>query len=682
MSNSGMSRGQGGAQRNQINNINMLGESSNVSFPNSGPGSSSQRVGVDSYTEGEFNFPSVGNGFSFVDPSPSSRFVQSNLMDPGSSTQGQGQEFSNRYGNQLLSDQQYSQQVEYQNFQHSQQSMQQYSAPPNNQQQQNFQSMRGGIGSIGPMKFESQVNNDQFGQHQQLPSLRNLAPPKLEPQQTDQPFFTHQQQEQLLHMSRQSPQAAAAVAAQMKFLNNQRLSQSQQHQPQQFVKTEPEQQSQHFQQQDMPIRSPANYEPGMCARRLTQYICQQQDRPEICSWEFCARRHEDLIPKRLLIPQISQLGTAAQKFQSCTQNATSSSSVPELQNNCDMFVASAQGLAKTLEVPLVNELGYTKRFVRCLQISEVVNSMKDLMDYCRDSGMGPMESLLNFTRRKKRKISSCGLHSDAQQSEDQIQKQSQAQPQQQQQHMVANTSNGDQKCSQNASSNGFTAVNNTLNSASASTTTSTIVGLLHQNSMNSRQQSSMNNVSSPYGGSSFQIPPPSSSNTALQPQPSASPFQSPAPSSSNNPPQSTANHTSRAKPPADISSQQQQPLLSGEADANELMSSQMNVAGGMTSSGSLGNDVSNANEIRPVRNAAVNGNSGVRLGNYGTMGTSPSGSADGNRPEIGSNSVMNRSIGMTSIARDQSINNHQQDLSSQLVRELGSVNDFDNLQFD
>lgn len=25
---------------------------------------------------------------------------------------------------------------------------------------------------------------------------------------------------------------------------------------------------------------------------------------QICSWEFCARRHEELIPRRLLIPQV------------------------------------------------------------------------------------------------------------------------------------------------------------------------------------------------------------------------------------------------------------------------------------------------------------------------------------------------------------------------------------------
>lgn len=35
------------------------------------------------------------------------------------------------------------------------------------------------------------------------------------------------------------------------------------------------------------------------------------------------------------------------------------------------FVTSARNLAKALEVPLVNDLGYTKRYVRCLQVNTV-----------------------------------------------------------------------------------------------------------------------------------------------------------------------------------------------------------------------------------------------------------------------------------------------------------------------
>ena len=305
--------------RTQFNNMNILGNMSNVtsilnqSFPNgvpnpglSGPGNS-QRGAIDTGAEKD-PVSSVGNGMNFNNSS--STFVQSSIVNAASSGQGQGQQFSNPSSNQLLQDQQHSQQLEPQNFQHGQQSMQQFSAPLNTQQppqpQQHFQSIRGGMGGMGPVKLE-QVSNDQLGQQQQqqLQSLRNLAsvklepqqmqtmrtlgPVKMEPQHSDQPLFMQQQQQQqqqqqFLHMSNQSSQAAAA---QINLLRHHRLLQlQQQHQQQQLLKAMPQQRSQlpqQFQQQNMPMRSPVKpaYEPGMCARRLTHYMYQQQHRPEV-----------------------------------------------------------------------------------------------------------------------------------------------------------------------------------------------------------------------------------------------------------------------------------------------------------------------------------------------------------------------------------------------------------------
>ncbi|KAL2318367.1 hypothetical protein Fmac_032243 [Flemingia macrophylla] len=870
--NSGMLGGQGGpmpsqtsfpslvAQRTQFNNMNMLGNMPNVacllnqSFPNgipnsglAGPGSTQRSGGVDAGAESD-PLAGVGNGMNFGNP------LQSNLVNHGSSGHGQGQQFPSASGSQMLPEQQHSQQLEPQNFQqHGQQSMQQFSTPLN--AQQHFQSIRGGMGGVGPVKLEPQINNDQFGQQQlpsrnlaqvklepqQLQTMRNMAQVKMEPQHSDQQFLhQQQQQQQLLHMSRQSSQAAAAQMNHL--LQQQRILQYQQQQQQQLLKGMPQQRSQlpqQFQQQNMPMRSPAKpaYEPGMCARRLTHYMYQQQHRPEdnnidfwrkfvaeyfapnakkkwcvsmygsgrqttgvfpqdvwhceicnrkpgrgfeataevlprlfkikyesgtleellyvdmpreyhnssgqivldyakaiqesvfeqlrvvrdgqlrivfspdlkICSWEFCARRHEELIPRRLLIPQVSQLGAVAQKYQSHTQNATPNLSVPELQNNCNMFVASARQLAKALEVPLVNDLGYTKRYVRCLQISEVVNSMKDLIDYSRETETGPMDSLAKFPRRTG---GLSGLHSQAQQSEDQLQHQSQ--PQQSPHHMVPHISNGDQNSVQTgamqiASSNGVASVNNSVNAASASTTTSTIVGLLHQNSMNSRQNS-MNNASSPYGGSSVQIPSPGSSGNVPQVQPNASPFQSQTPSSSNNPQTShpaltSANHMGTTNSPASISLQQQtsHPADADPSDSQSsfqkiihemIMPSQMNGTSGMTGTGSLGNDMKNVNGILPVNNNAglnsgnglvgngtLNSNSGVGVGGYGTMGLGPTGMTNGMRPVMGNKSIMNGRGGMASLTRDQ-VMNHQQDMSSQLLSGLGAVNGYNNLQFD
>ena len=217
----------------------------------------------------------------------------------------------------MLSDQQQSQlkKFESQKFQHR--SMQQSSVslsqlqPHQLQlQQQQFQSIQGGLGGVHTVKLEPQMLNDQIGMQQQLQSMQNLGPVKLEPQQkqmgrgirpvklehnhSDQAMFLQQQQQQFLQMSRQSSEA---VTAQMNFLQQQRIMQLKQQENQQLLKTLPLQRphlQQQFQQQTLPIRSAVRpvYEPGMCARRLTQYMYQQQHRPEVimfysCLYFFC-----------------------------------------------------------------------------------------------------------------------------------------------------------------------------------------------------------------------------------------------------------------------------------------------------------------------------------------------------------------------------------------------------------
>lgn len=312
------------------------------------------------------------------------------------------------------------------------------------------------------------------------------------------------------------------------------------------------------------------------------------------------------------------------------------------------------------------------------------------------------ESLAKYPRRTS---TSSGFHGHSQQPEEQ----------QQQQQTMGQNSSSEQGSVQTgamplAVSNGVPSVNNSLNMASTSTSTSTIVGLLHQNSMNSRQQNSMNNASSPYGGSSVQIPSPGSSSTIPQAQPNPSPFQSPTPSSSNNPPQTshsaltTANHMSTSNSSMSL----QQPVLSGEADPTDsqssvqkilhdmMMSNQLNGTGGMVGVGSLGNDVKNVNGILPtsnntglnggncfVGNGTVNSNSGMGGGGFGSMGgLGQSAMVNGIRAAMGNNSIMNGRVGMTSMAQDRSMNHQQQDLGNQLLSGLGAVNGFNNLQFD
>ncbi|THG14814.1 hypothetical protein TEA_018669 [Camellia sinensis var. sinensis] len=217
-----------------------------------------------------------------------------------------------------------------------------------------------------------------------------------------------------------------------------------------------------------------------------------------------------------------------------------------------------------------------------------------------------LESLAKFPRRAS---STPGFHGQPQQLEEQLQQQAQ------QQTMGQNSRNDQSSVQatamQAASSNGVPNANNSLNSASTTSSTSTIVGLLQQSSMNSRQPNPMNNANSPYGGSGIQIPSPGSSSTMPHAQPNPSPFQSPTPSSSNTALQNShggltaAAHMSSANSPN--ISMQQQPALSSDADPSDsqssvqkiiqemMMSTQMNGGGGMVGVGSLGNDVKNVN---------------------------------------------------------------------------------------
>ncbi|CAG7887630.1 unnamed protein product, partial [Brassica rapa] len=99
----------------------------------------------------------------------------------------------------------------------------------------------------------------------------------------------------------------------------------------------------------------------------------------ILSWEFCARRHEELLVRRLIAPQVNQLLQVAQKC----QTTISESGV----------LGAGRQLAKFMELQSLNDLGYPKRYIRTLQISEVGKSMKDLMNFTGDHKLGPIEEL-------------------------------------------------------------------------------------------------------------------------------------------------------------------------------------------------------------------------------------------------------------------------------------------------
>ncbi|XP_047327151.1 probable transcriptional regulator SLK2 [Impatiens glandulifera] len=118
---------------------------------------------------------------------------------------------------------------------------------------------------------------------------------------------------------------------------------------------------------------------------------------KILSWEFCAHRHEEFFSRKLIAPQVSQLLQVAQKCQNTiNESGPDGISKQDLQANSNMVLAGGRQLARTLELQSLNDLGFSKRYVRCLQIAEVVNSMKDLMDFCREQKIGSIDGLKSY----------------------------------------------------------------------------------------------------------------------------------------------------------------------------------------------------------------------------------------------------------------------------------------------
>lgn len=129
----------------------------------------------------------------------------------------------------------------------------------------------------------------------------------------------------------------------------------------------------------------------------------------------------------------------------------------------------------------------------------------------------------------------------------------------------------------------------------------------------------------------------------------------------------------------------QQPALSGDPDpTNDSQSSVQKILHGMMmSSSQLGAGVGNDAKTNTALNGPANSNSSIGGGAFGSMGNGLGQSAmvNGIRGVMGGG--MNGRVGVTMAAREQSMNNnHQHDLGNQLLNGFGSVNSFNNLQFD
>ncbi|KAH7514014.1 probable transcriptional regulator SLK2 [Ziziphus jujuba] len=121
---------------------------------------------------------------------------------------------------------------------------------------------------------------------------------------------------------------------------------------------------------------------------------------KILSWEFCARCHEVYHPRSLVESQVNQFVNAAQKYESSIDNSGSGEVSPQdLRANRNLVQEAGFWLAKALDLQLVDDFGFSKRYTRSLQVADIANTMTDLMTFCKDNHTGPIESFKNYTTK-------------------------------------------------------------------------------------------------------------------------------------------------------------------------------------------------------------------------------------------------------------------------------------------
>ncbi|CAH9086324.1 unnamed protein product [Cuscuta europaea] len=115
---------------------------------------------------------------------------------------------------------------------------------------------------------------------------------------------------------------------------------------------------------------------------------------KIVLWEFCVLCHEEYLERRLISRQVNDFVEAAQIY-------SSTNNFEDIQSCCNMFLTAEDKLERNMQMPLVNDLGFPKQHFRCLQIAEVVGTMKDLITIGQVLGLGPIECLNKYGKLKE-----------------------------------------------------------------------------------------------------------------------------------------------------------------------------------------------------------------------------------------------------------------------------------------
>ncbi|XP_021735684.1 probable transcriptional regulator SLK2 [Chenopodium quinoa] len=107
---------------------------------------------------------------------------------------------------------------------------------------------------------------------------------------------------------------------------------------------------------------------------------------KIISWEFCVRSHEELVSRNFLAAQVNEFVEVAKQ---CKRNEgfneRNGFQAQDQVTYSNRLMAAGKHLAANLELPNINEAGFSKVYVRHMQMSDVIDSMKDLFGMCADS---------------------------------------------------------------------------------------------------------------------------------------------------------------------------------------------------------------------------------------------------------------------------------------------------------
>ncbi|CAN1186234.1 Probable transcriptional regulator SLK2 [Linum perenne] len=117
---------------------------------------------------------------------------------------------------------------------------------------------------------------------------------------------------------------------------------------------------------------------------------------KISCWEFCSKEHEEFLPRSLVLSQVNDFIRTAQQYQAAIDSGGRGRTPPDLRENCNSLLSAGCSLEKSFESQLAGDIGFPKRYIRCLQIAEIVNSMKDLMTFSCQNKIGAIESLKSF----------------------------------------------------------------------------------------------------------------------------------------------------------------------------------------------------------------------------------------------------------------------------------------------